>query len=238
MSYTYATWVTALATELVINPTDANFLAILPSSIDYSEQRLYRELDFLNTVVRDSSSTLTVGTRNFTLPTTLGRFVVTNGINVVTPSTITNPDVGTRNQLVPVSRDLLDMIWPSTTGAGVPTQYAMITDQQIIVGPSPDLTYTIEVVGTIRPTPLNATNNTSTYLTTYLPDLWFAATMVFMTGYQQNWGAQSDNSGMAVSWNSQYDKLIASVSVEEQRKRYAAGAWSSMSPTPLATPSR
>ncbi len=236
MSYSYQTWLDAYSNELVIPETDPNFLQIIPSAIDYAEQKMYRELDLLTTVVRDSSGTLAANSRNFTLPQSLGRFVVTNGINVYTPVATTI----TRNQLVPISRDFMDVAWPSEaapTTPSVPQNYAMITDQSIIVGPAPDAPYIAEVIGTIRPTPLSPTN-TTTYLTLYLPDLWFAATMIFGTGYKQNWGAQSDDPGSAVSWQSQYDKLFASANVEEQRKRYAAGAWGSMSPTPIATPSR
>lgn len=235
--YTYATWVAAIANETVIDPADTNFLAQIPSSIDYGENRLYRDLDLLSTVVRDTG-TLSTGTRTFTLPQNLGRFVVTNGFNVITPVATTVPDNGTRNQLVPCSRDVLDMLWPSTTGAGVPALYSPITDQVIIVGPAPDAAYPIECVGTIRPTPLNDSSNTSTYLTLYLPDLWFAATMIFWAGYMRNFGSQADDPKMAVSWESQYQALLSSANVEEQRKRYAAGQWSSMQPAPLATPPR
>ena len=236
MSYTYATWLAAIANETVIDPADANFLAQAPSSIDYGEQRLYRDLDLLSTVVRDTG-TLTANNRTFTLPSNLGRFVVTNGFNVITPAGTTNPNSGTRNQLVPCSRDVLDILWPSTTGAGVPALYAMITDQEIIVGPAPGSAYTIECIGTIRPTPLSASNPT-TYLTLYLPDLWFMCTMIFWSAYQRNWGATSDDPKSAVSYESQYQALLASANVEEQRKRYAAGQWSSMQPAPIASPPR
>ena len=235
MSYTYSTWVAAIANEAVIDPTDTNFLAQISSSIDYGEQRIYRDLDLLSTVVRDTG-TLTAGTRTFTLPSNLGRFVVTNGFNVITPVG-TTPDSGTRNQLVPCSRDVLDILWPSTTGAGVPALYAMITDQEIIVGPAPLAAYTIECIGTIRPTPLSA-SNTTTVLTLYLPDLWFAVTMIFWAGYMRNFGSQADDPKMAVSWESQYQALLASANIEEARKKYSSGAWGSLAPTPLATPSR
>lgn len=233
MALTYATYVTALSELLTIDPVDPNFLNILPDIIDYAEQRLYRELDILNTVVTDSSAALTSGNRNFTLPQSNGRFVVTNGFNVYTPAGSTN----SRVQLIPVSRDVLDAIYPSADGADVPSMIAMITDQTVIVGPWPDANYTVEVIGTIRPTPLSATN-TTTYLTLYLPDLMVAASMIFASGYQQNFGAQSDNPQMASSWEGQYEKLIPSAGVEEQRKRYASGAWGSLSPTPIATPTR
>jgi len=236
MSLTYSQWIAELANLCVIDASDANFVANLPSTIDDAEQRIYRDLDLLNTVTRDTG-TLSTGTRSFTLPSNLGRFVVTNGFNVITPSTTTDPDSGTRNQLVPCSRDVLDMLWPSTTGAAVPALYAMITDQQIIVGPAPDATYTIEVIGTIRPTPLSA-SNTTTYLTLYLPDLFLSASMVFMSAYMRNFGAQADDPKMATSWESHYQTELSSANVEEQRKRYAAGQWSSMQPAPLATPPR
>lgn len=237
MALTYAQWVAEIANLTAIDPSDADFVANLPSCIDYAEQRLYRELDLLNTVVRDSSATLTVGTRTFNLPQSLGRFVVTNGINVITPSSQTSPDNGTRNPMVPASRDMLDVVWPSTTGAALPVEYAMITDQQIIVGPAPDATYTVEVVGTIRPTPLSS-SNTTTYLTQYLPDLFTTASMIWMSAYMKNFGAQADNPQMAQSWETQYGKLFLSANVEEQRKRYASGAWGSLQPTTIATPTR
>ena len=63
MSYTYATFVTALEVETNIPLTgaDANagFVAILPTIIDQAEQQLYRELDLIATIVRDTSATTT-----------------------------------------------------------------------------------------------------------------------------------------------------------------------------------
>jgi hypothetical protein len=236
MSYTYAQWVTAVANLIVETESRAEFQGILPSCIDYAEQRLYRELDLLNTVTRDYAP-LTAGNRNFFLPQANGRFVVTNGFNVITPALSPIVENATRHQMVPASRDYLDAVWGSAAGAGLPKLYAPVTDQLFVVGPWPDANYSIEVIGTIRPTPLSASNPT-TYLTLYLPDLWFATTMVFMAGWQQNFGAQADNPQMAQSWETQRNTLLGSANIEEQRKRYAAGAWGSLSPTPNATPSR
>jgi hypothetical protein len=115
--------------------------------------------------------------------------------------------------------------------------YAMITDQTVIVGPWPDANYMVEVIGTVRPTPLSA-SNTTTYLTLYLPDLFVAASMIFAAGYQQNFGSQADNPQQAQSWSAQYDKLFPSANIEEMRKKYASQAWGSLQPTPIATPTR
>jgi len=225
-----------LANMLVIPADDPNYLQFIPNVIDDAEQRIYRELDILNTVVRDTGGTLTANSRNFTLPQTSGRFVVTNNINVFTPvGTQTN-----RKQLVPVTRDFLDAIWgneAASSSPSVPDYYAMITDQTIIVGPPPDANYTMEVVGTIRPTPLSA-SNTTTYLTLYLPDLFLAESLIFGYGYLKDFGAQTDDPQGSASWSKHYQDLWVSANTEEQRKRYASQAWTSMQPAPLATPPR
>ena len=76
MSLNYTQYVTTLSTLTAISPTNADFQAILPSVIDYSEQRIYRELDLITEDVRDSSASTTALNRNFTLPTTIGTFQI------------------------------------------------------------------------------------------------------------------------------------------------------------------
>ena len=134
MSYTYQTWLSALATMIVVDPNDVDFLSAVPSCIDYAENRIYAELDLLNTVTRDMAQ-LMIGNRNFTLPKNIGQFVVTNGFNLIVPSSVTDPEAGTRIRLVPISRDYLDMVGGGPGFAGAPENFPMITDQSIIVGP-------------------------------------------------------------------------------------------------------
>jgi hypothetical protein len=236
-SLNYTDLVNTITNLTVISSTDPNFIQIFPQAISYAEDRLYRELDLLSTVTR-VTGTLTAGSRNFTLPQTSGYILVTNGFNVITPATQTNPEEGTRVPLTPTSRDYLDNVWPSSTGSTTPTEYAMITDQTIVLGPWPDANYTIEVIGVVQPAPLSATNPT-TFLSLYLPDLLTAAVMIFMVGYQRDWGAQTDDPTQAQSWEAQYGKLFASANVFEVRKKYESGGWGSLQPTtPVTTPSR
>lgn len=237
MSLTYNQYVTDLANLLVVPTSDPGYITVLPNIIDDAEQRLYRELNLLNTIARDSSATLSTGTRNFNLPSSIGTFVVTESLNVITPAGVTNPELGTRNTLTPISREVLDVLWPSSTGSTVPQYFAMITQGSTIVGPWPDAAYTVEVVGTIRPTPLSSTNQT-TLLSWYFPDLWVAASMVFAAGYQKNYGAAVDDPKMGPTWESHLQLLYQSAATEEARKRFAASGWSSKSPEPLATPPR
>lgn len=233
MSYDYNQFVTTLANTLVVPATDANFVLELPSIIDDAEQRIYRELDLLSTIVRDSSATLTANSRNFTFPQ---HFVVSESMNVFTPVGMTT----NRLQLVPTTREFLDAVYgneAAVTTPSIPHYYAMITDQTIIVGPSPDANYTLEVVGTIRPPALSVANPT-TYLTEYLPDLFFAASMVFGAGYLQNYGSMVDNPQQATSWESHYQALKDSANTEELRKKYQSFAWSPKQPYPITTPPR
>lgn len=238
MSLTYASFVTAVSTLMPIDPTDVSFLAILPDCIDYTEERILRELDLLQTVVRDSSAALVANSRNFTLPTSTGTFVVTNGMNVITPAGTVNPESGTRVPLIRVSTDFLDLAWPSSTGATTPKYFAMTTQTAAVVGPWPDGNYQVEVVGTQRPAPLSATN-TPTFLSTNLPDLYLQAAMIFMTGpFMKNYGASSDNPQQAQSYENQYQLLKASAATEEFRKMAMGSAWTPLTQSPQAQPAR
>lgn len=234
MAMTYSSWVTALANELVVEADNAPFLAILPTCIDYAEQRLYRELDLLATVVADGSTALVASSRNFTLPTPAGGpFVTVESANVITPAA-TAPDAGTRNPLMKTSVDLVNFLAPSTATAGTPTIFAMLTNRTLVVGPAPDANYRLEVIGTIRPTALSA-SNTTTILTDQLPDLFFAASMIFMAGWQQNFTAQGgDNPQMAASWEAQYMRLKESADTEELRKKYTSFTGRTVLTTPRA----
>lgn len=242
MSLTYTSYVAALSTLTAIPTTNGDFQVILPNVIDYAEQRIYRELDMLVEDVRDSSASTTANVRNFALPTTLGTFQIVSEINIITPAA-TAPESGTRNALTPVSLSVLDWTWPSSTGASVPTQFAYVSQSSsagqtnIVFGPWPDAAYRVEVVGKIIPAPLSA-SNTTTFLTLYLPDLFIAASMVFMSGYLKNFGAQADDPRQGVSWDTQYKELRESAGTWEARKRFSGASWTAKQVEPTAQPQR
>ncbi len=233
----YTSYVTSLGNLLVVSTTDANFLTALPNIIDDSEQRIYRELQLSDTMTTDSSGAFTTGTRTFSLPSTNGTFLVVDSIYAVTPAGTTNPDNGTRNELLPASRGFINALFPSSTGSAVPAYFSPTSATSFIVGPWPDQSYQAEVVGTIRPTPISTTNVT-TLLSVYFPDLFIAASVVFGAAFQQNFGAAADNPQMAVTWETHYQSLLKSALVEEAMKKFTSQGWSSDEPAPLATPPR
>jgi hypothetical protein len=242
MPLNYTTYQTALSTALAIPTTDTQFQNWLPNCIAYAEGRIYRDLNMLTEDVRDSSSSTTANVRNFTLPTSIGTFQVITDINIITPAS-TAPESGTRIRLLPSSLAFLDWTTPSSAGTGVPTNWAYITQSlvagqnQIVFGPWPDNTYTVEVIGKIIPTPLSS-GNTTTFLTLYLEDLFLAASMVSFTGYMKNYGSQADDPKMATSWDAQYNLLLKSASDWEARKRFAGASWTAFQVEPTALPQR
>lgn len=241
MALTYATFQTELSALTAIATTNTDFQTVLPAAIDYAEGRIYRELDMIVENVTDSSASTTALTRNFTLPTTVGTFQIVSGVNVITPAS-TAPDSGTRNALQPVSREFLDMVWPSTTGATVPqffSYFSQATGQPgLIFGPWPDTTYRVEVVGKVIPTPLSATN-TTTFLTLYLPELFLMAAQLYFVGpFMKNIGMSSDDPKSTVSLEAQYQALLSSAASWEARKRFSGASWTPKQIEPTAQPQR
>ena len=241
-SLNYTTYVSELSALTVILSSDPNFQTMIPASIDYHEQRIYRELDLQSALVYDITGILSTASRNFTLPTTTGQFITCDRVNITVPSTA----VSQTNivPLVPASRDFVDNAFPSrlSSNCGQPEYFAIKSGfggdtPQITLGPSPDLPYPVEVVGIQRPASLSSANS-STLLTQYVPDLVLAAAMVFFSGYMRDFGAQSDNPQMSQSWENQYQLLKQSAAVEVFRTKFESEGWTAKQPNPIATPKR
>jgi len=232
---TYSTYKTQIATLAVVDENDPAFLTILPQTITYAENRMYRDLDFLFTSQSVTGYALVQGNRSLTVPE--GTFVVTEQINIITPAGTINPNLGVRNPCLPVAKEFLDAVYGSSTVTGLPKYFTAFNDNLYLVGPFPDQQYYVEIVGTYRPNSLSA-NNTTTFISTYLPDVFIMASMVYVSGYQRNFGRQSDDPQMAQSYETQYQTLLKGATVEEARKKFESSGWSSQSPAVVASPSR
>lgn len=234
----YTSYQTSLATMMATSTTDEDFVTILPDCINYAELRIYRELDLLNTRYRDYTSQCTQGQRSISLPSTL---LIAETLAILTPAN-SQPPAAQRNILTPVTHDFIDMVYPSDAAAdqAQPQYFAMIGQEQALLGPSPDAAYYVEVFGVYRPLPL-AANNTTTPLTDLLPDLFLAASMCFMSAYQKNFagmGATADDPMMGFSWEQQYQKLMEGAKNEEFRKKFEASSWTSRPISSEAAPQR
>lgn len=233
---TYTQYVDQIATLAVVPSTDPQFATILPPMITYAENRIYRDLDLLQTVTSLSAYTTAVNDRSLTFP--VADFITVQDVNVITPPGTTVPNNGTRNPLLPVTKEWINYVYPSTASAGVPAQFAMLNQNTIILGPWPDNTYTVEITGTVRPDSLSASNPT-TFVSLYLPDLLVMASMIYIAAFQRNFSsALASDPQMPVTYETQYQTLLKGATVEEARKKFQSGAWTSMSPAVVATPTR
>lgn len=235
--YGTTSYVSQIATLAVVEETNPAFVTILPQMITYAENRIYRELDFLFTSIASTAYGLTAGNRVISVPA--GTFVVPEQINLITPAGTTNPDSGNRVPLLPTTKEFLDQVYGSGLSAnrGQPKYFVPFDDYTFLVGPYPDSNYTCEIIGTYRPDSLSPTNLT-TFISLYLPDVFIMASMIYVSGYQRNFGRANDDPQMAVTYESQYQALKASALSEENRKKFEAAAWSSQGASTTASPTR
>lgn len=219
----YPGWINTVCALLeypVVNDASASPTGVaafdnsIPAAIDYTENRIQRDLNLLTTEIT-STGNMTANSRLITLPVTKGVYIVCSQISAITATR--------QPPLEPVTRDYLDFAWPSDASPGaniLPVQWCPLNQTAILVGPAPDQAYQYEVVGTQRVKQLSSTNITN-FLTQQLPDLYVAASMVWFSGFQRDFGSQSDDPKLAQSWESQYTALLQGAANEETRKQYA-----------------
>jgi hypothetical protein len=233
VALTYNDYVTQLAQLVPIATDDANFTTILPQVISYAELRMCQDLDFLSTVSAQTGFSTSSNVRTLTFPLTT--FITLQEVNIITPVGVADPTFGVRNPCTPSTKEYLDYVWPSATGAGTPNRFAMLNQNTIIFGPWPDSVYAAELVGTTRPDSLSS-SNTSTFISTYLPGLFLMASMIYISAWQRNFSSMSDDQQMGATYEKQYQEMRTSAFVEEARKKWQGSAWSSMGPPIAATP--
>ena len=236
MALTYSSYVQQISTMAVIPSNDTNFTIILPQMISYAELRMQRDLDFLSTQISTTAYSFTSNNNTLTLPTS--QFIVPQTFEVV--------NSGVSSPLLPVTKEFIQNVYGSGSTTGLPQYFAVYggdtattgnTSQYMIVGPTPNSNYAVRLTGTVRSAPLSATN-TTTYISTYLPDMFIFASMIYISAYQRNFGRANDDPAMAQTYESQYQALKVSALTEANRAKFEAAAWTSYSPAPAATPSR
>lgn len=237
MALTYAQY-QVLMSELLVIPdylTNANWAVILPQMIEYAENRIYRELDLITT--QSSASVNTVaGTRTVTLP---GSILILQSANCITPAS-TAANAGTRNPLRRASIEFINATWPSAATTGTPAWYSMTDFTTVLLAPTPSAIFAIECYGIIRPSALSA-STTTTWISTYIPDVLVAASMIFGLGWQRDFGqigGGADDPEASVFWSTQYETLKTSAMVDDARRKAQSVDWQALSPTPVAQPPR
>lgn len=241
------------------NSEDANFQKLVPSMFHYADGRIYRELTFLHTDVT-SEILLTAFAREIALPrnvlTVRSVAILTPRDPLNTPAELT-PNKR-RHHPERVSPEAIDMFWPQANfKPGVPRKYAIVGYQvppeelpspeppdtqprqpvyvpekfilRLRLMPAPDRAYGAEIFGGVEPEILSE-RNPETLLSRYYSELLIAACMVYLTGYQRDYGAASDDPQRAVSWESQYQTLRDSIALELKRARGEGPGFTALPP--------
>src|SRR5215467_2605936 len=159
MSYTYDSFQTALALEMVVpnaNVNDPNFVAILPTIIDYAEQRCYRELDCLHAETQqwfpmvpyqraqsfDADSAIFANPQPAQQVLIIERVTI-EPVNAVPGVASTGPPTVGGEPALPATVDYMDAVYsglfPNPGPLGRPIRFAPLSDELIIFGPTPDL---------------------------------------------------------------------------------------------------
>ncbi len=225
--FPYSSFEAAVATQIPTLTTDVNFTTILPAAIDYAELSIYRDLDLLPMHGQINLGTTTAATQTVALPAAIVAF--------------DSLYCGTSNTpLTPASLDFVVGVYGGAANA-MPQYFALVGaaagspwagGRQVYLGPIPDQAYPIMGFGSEREAPLSATN-TTTWISTWLPDLFWAAAMIFLAGYNRNFGAMSDDPRQAISWETEYQRLLKGAMVDEMRVKFRSRQ---PMPAPMAAP--
>ena len=119
----------------------------------------------------------------------------------------------TGRELEYVSPDMLNRMY-KTTDTGMPLVYT-IADEQLGFGPTPDQSYTMEIVYYSAVTALSASNTTNWILTNH-PDAYLAGSLYWAQAYLK------DDPRVA-EWKSLYEMAIDNIRGEDSRRKYPSG---------------
>jgi hypothetical protein len=115
--------------------TESSFVANIPTFVQVAEERIYNTVQ-LPAIRKNVTGTMTAGNKYLSLP---DDWLANFSLAVITPVTeaqsfLINKDVNFIRECYPT---------PSATGA--PQYYAIFDDDTLIIGPTPDLSYAVEM---------------------------------------------------------------------------------------------
>lgn len=206
---------------------DTAFAAILPVLIQNAQLRIYREVRFLSQRGVSQGATTVNGTRSVSLSAIAVLTINGYTVDPAYPMIVESMNLVVSSARVPFVRSSLDYVnsvWPeygtTATPGSVQGYYAMQDDQTVVMMPTPNGAYPVEVIGTWRPELMSATQGT-TWLGDNLPDLLLAACMVEAFIQMRDIGGYSDDPKIAMSWATRYGEARESAIAEDAARRAA-----------------
>lgn len=231
----------------VYQGVDASFNTIIPQMLNYAELRIQRDLDFLNSQA-SNSYVLTPNVNVFPIPVDDFFTVQTLEVTQLNGSTTiaTQP-------LIPVSKEFIQNCYGGLFAAGIPKYFAMYgdsfgdnqdTNNNVLLGPTPNYAYNLRVTGASRTPSLfkyattGIADTNYTYISAYYPDMLILASMIYVTMFQRNFSATSDDPNMGMNYEKQYQAARIIAIPDENKRKFQGSGWSSYSTPTAATPTR
>ena len=160
--------------------TDTNVLTstITNDFIEHAEFRIFRQID-LDVYKKYKTAALTASDAFVAMPGTIPTdFEFARYVHIFSPS----GSLGglTDNERVTLQKkdsSYINEYWPNRTSTGVPKYYANWDNDTIILAPTPNAAYTIELAYNAQPTGLSS-SNTSTWVSNNAPTLLLYACLV------------------------------------------------------------
>ena len=162
------------AVQEVAEDDSSEFLAYIPTAIDLTEKRMFKDLD-LPELEEAATGNLVSGVNTLTKPT--------NTEHVQTFTITTNSK---KIQLRKKTESFLDDYWPISSNTSVPKYYADKDKTTFLIAPTPDSNYSYNVRYSKQPTGISSSNLTN-YFTDNCSDLLFYGTMVEMSKFMKDW---------------------------------------------------
>jgi len=129
----YASLVTLV--QQYCESTESSFVANIPTFVQLAEERIFNSVQ-IPAIRKNSIGTLTTGNKYLTLP---GDWLSTFSLTVIDP--VTN----VQEFLLDKDVNFIRQSFPDPDTTGVPKYYAIFDDNTLILGPTPDAAYEVEM---------------------------------------------------------------------------------------------
>ena len=180
---------------------------ILNGFINDAEYRILREVDSDNNR-RYATANLIASTRFIDVPTDL---LIVRSAQIVDSELATGDTNQNRDFLQFRDTSFMSEFNPTAT-TGVPKYYSNWDETRIVVAPTPDQTYTIQLNYILKPTGLSSTN-TTTYLSTEFPNGLLYACLVEAYGFLKG------PVDMLQLYDKKYVEAVKGFSIEQMGRR-------------------
>jgi len=126
--------------------SEPTFVANIPNFVQLAEERIYNTVQ-LPVIRQNVTGTMTAGNRYLQLPSVVNSVPVSwlsiFSVAVINPNNIT----GNTSQAFLLDKDVnfVRQAFPDPTITGTPTHYAIFDSSTLILGPTPDLSYSVEL---------------------------------------------------------------------------------------------